>query len=156
MNSFKKILVPIDFTPHSEEALRVASDIAVHYSASITLVYCQEPVEYALPEGAVPYTPPPDQARVLADTFRERLRDATRRAEEMGVWIVNSRLLQGSPSRAIVDFAKTEGFDVIVLGTHGRTGLQHVLMGSVAERVLRTAPCPVMAVKAPQTTKQAA
>jgi nucleotide-binding universal stress UspA family protein len=149
MKTFEKILVPLDFAVHSMEALRVASDVAIHYSASMTLLYVYEPIDYALPEGYVLYTP--EQLAQITTEFETRLAGAKGRAQELGVQQVSTRLLQGSAALEIVDFAKTEGVGLIVLGTHGRKGLAHVLMGSVAERVLRTAPCPVLSVKAPPT-----
>lgn len=153
MNTFTKILVPVDFTPHSDEALRVASDLAQRYGATMTLVYVYEPIDYALPEGYVLYSP--DQLALLTDTFEKRLAEARDEAQGLGARSVDTRLLQGPPAPEIVDFATQHGYDLIVLGTHGRTGLRHVVMGSVAERVLRTARCPVMAVKAPQPARAA-
>ena len=73
--------------------------------------------------------------------------------ENLGVTRVDRRLLQGAAAVEIVELARSADFDLIVMGTHGRTGLKHVLMGSVAERVLRTAPCPVLTVKASENVK---
>lgn len=153
MNTFTKILVPVDFTPHSSEALRVACDLAQRYGAPMTLVYVYEPIDYALPEGYVLYTP--DQLALLTDSFEKRLGEAREQAQLLGAPSVDTRVLQGPPAAEIVDFATEQGYDLIVLGTHGRTGLRHVVMGSVAERVLRTARCPVMAVKAPEAARAA-
>jgi nucleotide-binding universal stress UspA family protein len=154
MKQFQKILVPIDFAPHSAEAVRQAVDIAQHYSASITLVYVYEPADYALPEGYVLYTP--EQISLMSTEFEARLRAARREVEELGVRRVDTRLLTGSAAAEIVAFAEDDGADLIVMGTHGRTGLKHMLMGSVAERVLRTAPCPVLTTKAPEKNQGAA
>jgi nucleotide-binding universal stress UspA family protein len=153
MNAFEKILVPVDFTPHSADAVRMACDVALHYSASITLVHIHEPVDYALPEGYVLYTP--DQLSRLTAEFETRLRGTQRDVEALGVSRVDTRLLQGSAAVEIAELAHSGNFDLIVMGTHGRTGLRHVLMGSVAERVLRTAPCPVLTVKARESSKAA-
>jgi universal stress protein A len=146
MKPFEKMLVPVDFAAHSAEAVRTACDIALHYSASITLVHVHEPVDYALPEGYVLYTP--EQMIRLNAEFESRLRSTLLDVEAMGVSKVSSKLLSGSAPLEIVEFAKSGKFDLIVMGTHGRTGIRHVLMGSVAERVLRTAPCAVLTVKA--------
>lgn len=145
MKSFEKILVPVDFAPHSGEAVRVACDVASRYSASITLAHVHEPVDYALPEGYVLYTP--EQLSRITAELETRLRATQRDVESLGISRVDRRLLQGAAAVELVELARTEGFDLIVMGTHGRTGLKHVLMGSVAERVLRTAPCPVLTVK---------
>ncbi len=146
MKPFEKILVPVDFAPHSAEALRLACDIAQRYSASICLVHVHEPVDYALPEGYVLYTP--DQLSRLNAELENRLRASQREVEALGVSRVDARLLHGSAALEIADFSQHESIDLIVMGTHGRTGLKHVLMGSVAERVLRAAACPVLTVKA--------
>lgn len=148
---FESVLVPVDFAPHSAEAVRVACDVASHYSASITLVHVHEPVDYALPEGYVLYTP--DQLGKITAELENRLSATQRDVENLGISRVERRLLQGAAAVEIVELARSAGFDLIVMGTHGRTGLKHVLMGSVAERVLRTAPCPVLTVKASDASK---
>ena len=146
MKAYEKILVPVDFTSHSAEAIRRAVDLAQHYSASLTLIYVYEPLDYALPEGYALYTP--EQAGQLMGEFKERLRKMVHDLEGLGMSGVESHVLNGSAAIEIVDFAKQNAFDLIIMGTHGRQGLSHLLMGSVAERVLRTAHCPVMTVKA--------
>lgn len=143
---FEKILVPVDFAEHSAEAVRRAADLAQHYSASLTLVYVYEPADYALPEGYVLYTP--EQIGRMTQEFEQRLAATQREVQSVGVGRVTTKLLTGSAATEIVDFARDGGFDLIVMGTHGRKGLTHFLMGSVAERVVRLAPCPVMTVKA--------
>jgi nucleotide-binding universal stress UspA family protein len=148
MKPFEKILVPIDFAPHSAEAVRRAVDLSQHYSAALTLVYVYEPLDYALPEGYALYTP--EQMGHLMEEFRERLSATQRDVEAMGVSRVDRRVLNGGAAAEIVDHAREHDFDLIVMGTHGRQGLSHLLMGSVAERVLRTAHCPVLTVKAPE------
>lgn len=156
MRPFQKILVPVDFAAHSTEAVQRAADIALHYSASLTLLYVYEPIDYALAASAMPGAVPEaypsfsaEQMRDVTSVYEERLRATERDVEALGVSRVNSKLLQGPAAPEIVDFARDNGFDLIVMGTHGRTGLEHLLMGSVAERVLRTAPCPVLTVKLP-------
>jgi nucleotide-binding universal stress UspA family protein len=146
MSIFKNILVPVDFSVHSGEAVRVASDIARQYQASITLVHVHDPLPYALPSEYMMYTP--EQEARMNSEFEKMLATSKRAAESAGAPRVTTRLLHGLPSTCILDFASSGRFDSIVMGTHGRTGLQHALMGSVAERVLRKAPCPVLTVKA--------
>lgn len=146
MKPFEKILVPIDFGLHSTEAIRRAVDVAAHYGASLTLVYVYEPLDYALPEGYALYTP--EQVGQLLEDFRERLRTTAGQVEAMGAQGATHEVLTGSAAGEIVEYARAHAFDLIVMGTHGRRGLSHLLMGSVAERVLRTAPCPVLTVKA--------
>lgn len=148
MKPFEKILVPIDFGLHSAEAMRRAVDVARHYGASLTLVYVYEPLDYALPEGYALYTP--DQVGQLLEDFRDRLRAAAREVQSMGGSGVAHEVLTGPAASEIVEYARSHAMDLIVMGTHGRRGLSHLLMGSVAERVLRTAPCPVLTVKVPE------
>lgn len=153
MAPFKKILVPIDFSPHAEAALEAALSVAKHYDASITLVHVFEPIALALPEGSGFYP-----SAQLTDAMRETQRMLDAKRDELApkagraVEVVQRN---GSPPHEIVDFAKSRGFDLIVLGTHGRTGLAHMLIGSVAERVVRSAPCAVLTVHAPKTATKA-
>ena len=147
MKPFKKILVPSDFSAHSQEALRAAADLSARYEATVTIVHAYEPVAYPLPEGYVVFT-----ATQLADMqtqFEKQLATAKRDALDAGARQVETKQLMGNPAHEVVEYAKQHGFDVIVMGTHGRRGIKHALLGSVAERVLRIAPCPVLIVKAP-------
>ena len=147
MNTFSKIVVPVDFSTHADEAIRTAADLSGRYDASVTLVHVYEPIAYTLPEGYVLCSP-----QQLADLLTELdrlLASAKRDAEAAGARRVETQQLQGVTASEIVEFAKTHGIDLIVMGTHGRTGIRHAMLGSVAERVLRRAPCPVLTVKGP-------
>jgi nucleotide-binding universal stress UspA family protein len=146
MKPFKKILVPVDFSLHSAEAIRTGADLSRRFDAALTLVHVYEPAAYALPEGYVLYTA--QQLADLLSEFEKRLAAAKRDAEAAGGLRVETHQLQGGAAVEIVEFANKNAIDLIVMGTHGRTGLKHALMGSVAERVVRTAPCPVLTLKA--------
>jgi nucleotide-binding universal stress UspA family protein len=146
MTAFSKILVPVDFSAHSDEAIRVAADFSQRYDASVTLAHVYEIVAYALPDGYVLQTPA--QLANLLTEFEKRLSEAKAQAIAAGARRVETVQLQGAPATEIVDYARAQAFDLIVMGTHGRTGLGHALLGSVAERVLRHTPCPVLTVKA--------
>jgi nucleotide-binding universal stress UspA family protein len=148
MKPFKKILVPTDFSVHAEEATRIAVDLSRRYEASIMLVYVYEPVSYALPEGYILYTPP-QLDRMFAE-FDTRLAGAKSAVESAGVGRVETRLLQGFAAGEICELASNGAFDLIVMGTHGRAGFKRLLLGSVAERVVRMAPCPVLTVRLPE------
>jgi nucleotide-binding universal stress UspA family protein len=150
MTRFNKILVPIDYSTHSEEAIRTAVDLAKRYSAPITLVNVYEPIDRLMPE-AYWFLTPDQEARVLA-AFKERLEKTEKQLHDMGAKDVASQLLEGPIAPKIVDYARDRGFDLIVMGTHGRTGVKHFVLGSVAERVLRIAPCAVLVVKAPEAS----
>lgn len=144
MKPFTKILVPVDFSPHSSEAIRVASDLASKYAGSVSLVYVWQPVNYSLPEGYVLYTA--NQLTDLLQRFEKELQTAKQLALEAGAKQVDTKLLEGTPASEIVSHAEKGGYNLIVMGTHGRTGVSHALLGSVAEKVVRKAPCPVLSV----------
>jgi nucleotide-binding universal stress UspA family protein len=145
MSGYKKILVPVDFSIHSAEATRVAADLAKHFDASLTVAYVYDPLAFALPD-AFAMVPQTEIDRLL-DAFRAQLAQSQRQAVDAGAPHVETELLQGFVSGEIVQFANRGEFDLIVMGTHGRTGMQHLVLGSVAERVVRLARCPVLTVK---------
>jgi nucleotide-binding universal stress UspA family protein len=146
--AFDKILVPVDFSEHSSEATRTAIDVAKRYGGSVTFLHVYQPVTYVLPEGFVMYT-----ATQLSDVlteFDKLLEAEQRKAQQAGIDRVAGELVQGVPSTEIVRYAREKGFDLIAMGTHGRTGIKHAVMGSVAERVVRTATCPVLTIRLPK------
>lgn len=145
MEPFSKILVPIDFAPHSAAAVRRAVQLASQSNAELVLAYAYEPVDYPLPEGYAVY--PPQQLEKMTEEFRRRLEAARKDAEAAGARSVTARLLHGNAASSILELAHDEGFDLIVMGTHGRTGVGRWVMGSVAEKVVRGARCPVLTVK---------
>lgn len=149
MKSFGKILVPVDFSACSAEAVRTAADLSRRYDASLTLVHAFEPILYATSEG-YPFVLPGQIESLLADNA-QALDRARQDAETAGAKRVETRALQGHPANEIVDLATKGEFDLIVMGTHGRTGINHALMGSVAEKIVRTAACPVLTVRANPT-----
>ncbi len=146
MTPFSTLLVPIDFAAHSAEAVSRAVDLAKRYDAALLLVYVYEPADYPVPEGYVVYTS--EQLQRITAEIQRRLNAAQRDAEAAGARRVSSRLLQGSAAQAIIDLARDERVDLIVMGTHGRTGVDRWVMGSVAEKVVRGAHCAVLTVKA--------
>jgi nucleotide-binding universal stress UspA family protein len=147
MQPFRSILVPTDFSPYADEAVSTAIDLSLRYSAPLTLVHVLEPVTYAIPDGYMLYTPL--QIRELSLIFERRLAAAKVDAEAAGAQGVETRLLNGAVAPEICEYAKTGKFDLIVMGTHGRRGFQRLILGSVTEKVLRTAGCDVLGVHAP-------
>jgi glycine betaine transporter len=139
--STKKILVATDFSAGSDEALAHAIDLAKQTGASLDLVHILEPEVEGFPFGAPYYGDFGDQL-----TFIDR--ELAARADKVasaGLWC-HTRMIEGRAFEAIVDRARVLGADLIVVGTHGRTGLSHVLMGSVAERVVQHSTCPVLTI----------
>ena len=145
MEGISKILVPTDFSTHASQALHFAVDMARRYEASIDLIHVFETFTYILPDGYVFMGA--ENFDLLMDQFRKQLETARQSALELGAKVVETTLLQGSPSQEIVRCAKDRNSDLIIMGTHGRQGINHFLIGSVAERVVRTAPCPVLTVR---------
>jgi nucleotide-binding universal stress UspA family protein len=146
---FRKILVPVDFSEHSQLALETAAELSRSYQASLTLVYVYEPMAVAVPEGYLLFSE--SQLNRMFEEFQQGLAQQKQAAEAAGALRVETQLLHGFAGGEILTFAQQGAFDLIVMGTHGRRGLSHAFLGSVAERVLRSAPCPVLTVRARQS-----
>ena len=143
MTLFQKILLPTDFSDHANEALGYATHLAQTHAGSLCLVHTYDLVPYALPEGPILDDV---QLEAMRTAFRKQLDLLRRQAEAAGVSRVETLLLQGQAASEIVRLASEQHFDLIVMGTHGRTGLTHLLLGSVTEKVVRRAPCPVLTI----------
>lgn len=139
-----KILVPTDFSPSSEPALDLAVELARSTGASLTLLHVYNPTPYEIPEG-MPISGIVNVDGVIAE-FRKLLERSKTKAEQAGAARVDAVLQQGTAYAEIVRLAEQRGYGLIVMGTHGRTGFAHMLLGSVAEKVVRKAPCPVVTV----------
>jgi len=139
----KRILVPTDFSTASIKALRYAAPFAEKFGATICLVHVAEPAPFVNDLANVPLIRS-DAAE--AQDARARLISLARQEIEELI-PVNPQVRFGQPSHEIVDLAKSLKTDLIIMATHGRTGLKHVLLGSTAERVVRYAPCPVLVVR---------
>jgi nucleotide-binding universal stress UspA family protein len=144
MTLFKKILVATDFSAHATAATQLACELAQQSEAALCLVHVYDTLPFALPEGSTIY----DVASLarLREDLTKQLAAAQRSALERGVRQVETKLIEGQPYREIVRAAEEWGAQLIVTGTHGRSGMAHLLLGSVAERVARKAPCPVVVV----------
>ena len=147
MVPFRTILVAHDFSKHAREALEHARELAKVTGADLHLLH-------ALVEPIVVFPPAVPGAAAAAVQGAELMLESRRAAEaslaaiERGLGTeCQSHLAVGSPVAAICEMAGELGADLIVMGTHGRTGLVHMLLGSVAERTLRRAPCPVLTVR---------
>jgi nucleotide-binding universal stress UspA family protein len=144
-----RILVPVDFSPHSDAAVAYGARLAARLNATIHLLHVVEDPFLTGAWSADLYIP--DVGRMIESAVtsaRQRLETIVPVAGAHGA-PVTADVVVGAPSKAIPDYAETNGFDLILMGTHGRTGLTHALLGSVAERVLRHAPCAVLTLKGP-------
>jgi nucleotide-binding universal stress UspA family protein len=149
MNQRKQVLVAVDFSESSKGALDTAAALLGSEAAIDLLHVWDGPVVFA-PEMVVG---DPDSFLTLAEVADERSRSGMQSfaeaARKRGVRIRGVHRIQGEASGAICQFAKDNGYDLIAMGTHGRSGIQHLLVGSVAEKVLRHAPVPVLTVRTP-------
>jgi nucleotide-binding universal stress UspA family protein len=145
MAGFRKILVPVDFSAHSSKALELAIELAKISAGKIHLLHCYQ-INFAT---ISPY------GIVIPESFERELRDAA--TKQIAIWRdrVKAKDIEADtevspvfPSEAIAITAERIGADLIVMGTRGLSGLKHVMLGSVAERTVRTASCPVLTVKA--------
>ena len=137
----KKIHCPIDFSENSKHSLGYALTLAKYFHAELILVYVVDSAMMVLLSGGLTQQIEKDQVERLENWSKE-IKETHNR--------VSVRFVYGTPFLEIVKLARAEDADMIVMGTHGRTGLAHVLIGSVAEKVVRMAPCPVLTVKHPE------
>ncbi len=145
MLEIRKILCPTDFSDHSKEALGHAAQIAKAMDAELVVAHIIEPVTYPFAYG----TPPISEINYELD-LRERataeLQPIVQGLADDGIK-ASSLVESGTAWLRLSDLVREHDFDLIVLATHGYTGVKHVLMGSTAERVVRHCPCPVLTVK---------
>ena len=155
-NTITNILVPVDFSPHAEYAFTYATRLAERFGAKLALLYVVDDSFVTGGWSSEIYVPnvPELMENLIADADR-RLATLKASAAALGL-TAETAVIRGRPAHAIVEHAKNGGFDLIVMGTHGRTGVSHVVMGSVAERVLRKAPCPVLTVRGTEAVETSA
>jgi universal stress protein A len=138
------ILVPTDFSAEATEAARRAVELARDLEASVCLLHVyQFPVE-VLPDGSTLMFRPSEIEEML-DGFERQL-DALKATVDDGETLITTRLEEGNTAARILEIADQSTFDLIVMGTHGRGGVRRLLLGSVAETVVRRANCPVMTI----------
>ncbi len=143
---WKRICCPIDFSDASRAAMEVASDLARRFGAGLMLLHAYPIPGYTFPDGSVVASP--KMMQDLADQAEKHLEEWRVEAEKLvGPGRVTAEKAVGEPAAEILEVAKARGADLVVMGTHGRTGLEHALMGSIAERVVRRAHCPVLTVR---------
>lgn len=144
MKDFEMILCAVDFSEASECALELAVDLARRHRAQLTVAHVHELPPAAANEVLV--SPPElfEEAIRVAERELERTRARAQRLTESPV---RAALLHGPPAEALVTWGREHPCDVIVVGTHGRSGLKRMVLGSVAEKVVRTAPCTVVVAR---------
>lgn len=143
--ALRKILVPIDFSEYSKKALHYAIPFARQFHAKILLLYVVEPTIYPadFSFGQIGMPNVENELRVKGEQELQELI-----AEEIkGVVPAEGLVKVGLPFVEVVSYAKEEGIELIIVATHGHTGVEHVLFGSTAEKIVRKAPCPVLVVR---------
>jgi nucleotide-binding universal stress UspA family protein len=133
------ILFPTDFSAYSDDAFEVARALAREFQARLVVLHVAPPMVVVFGEGVLPAEPTPHP-----EALKERLQQVYTAEPPVRI---EHRLTEGEAAPEILRMADEVGCDLIVMGTHGRTGLQRMVMGSVAEQVVRKAKCPVLTVK---------
>ncbi len=148
MIDLRRILVPTDFSKFSDNALTYAVAFADKFGAELHLLHVVQDLALFIPPevAAAPVTAPVDQLTTAAQAALDR----AVREHNLQRFNVRSEVREGNPFAEIVRLAKERDIDLIIMGTHGRAGLAHVLLGSVTEKVVRKAPCPVLTVRHPE------
>lgn len=146
---YERILVPTDGSKATERAIRNAVDIASQYDATVHALYVVDASVYSSIEAG---------ADIVIESLQQEgqtaIEEVTARARAAGVE-TESAVVSGSAHRAILDYADEEAIDLIVMGTHGRTGIDRYLLGSVTEKVVRSADVPVLTVRMSEETAEA-
>ena len=146
MIEIRSILAPTDFSAHSERAVRYACGLAERLGAELHLLHVLSEILPAGPDPLLMPVMPPEYYEENEERARETLGRLLQPAWGSPRSVVTA-VRWGSPVEAIVAYAVDLKVDLIVIATHGRTGLSHVLLGSVAERIVREAPCPVLTIR---------
>jgi nucleotide-binding universal stress UspA family protein len=145
MIQLKRVLAPVDFSDCSERAIEYAQELCEKYNAELHLLHVLEVQVTSTPQFTMGLAVP-DLQEESSKLAQEELK-----AYPDKDWAAAHRVVRvtvpGSPFVEIVKYAREQQIDLMVLGTHGRTGLSHVFLGSVAENVIRQAPCPVLVVR---------
>lgn len=140
---FKKILCPIDYSDCSINALGYAVKMAIRDSARLYLIYVNE---HVFDYGGLKFSPEKDLDPDTVVRMKKKLMD--RIPEDIREYIrVETLITMGIPVNEIIKVAKRKKVDIIVMGTHGRNGIAHMVIGSVAEEVIRISPCPVLCIR---------
>ena len=156
MTKIQSILVPVDFSPSSRAALDHAMYLAGKFGSKVTVLHSWDLPGYLHPDltvwsGDVSASLMEHARKDAEQCMVEFLDDAKLSDDER----VSSRVVSGAPYSSVIAAIEEGGYDLVIMGTHGRTGVAHLVMGSVAEKVVRHCPCPVMTVRAAEAPAEA-
>jgi nucleotide-binding universal stress UspA family protein len=146
VSRFRTLLVPIDFSDSASRTIELAVEMARGARATLHLLHA-----YEVPLGTIPpygVAVPESLLAQVRDAAARRLEKAAHQVTAAGL-PCETHVVHGPAADAIVEAAERLGADLVVMGTHGHTGLKHALLGSVAERTVRGAPCPVLTIRTP-------
>jgi universal stress protein A len=150
----RKILVAVDFSDSSETALDLAAKLASSMGGDVDLLHAWDVPVFLGPDAMIGYSATAQPlARHIAQQARQQMDACIQRAKERGISIHGSFVLEGNIAHTICEKAENGEYDLLVLGTRGRTGLSHLLLGSVAETVVRHSTVPVLTVRSPLPQK---
>ena len=150
MIAMKNVLVATDFGEAADSAFAYGRELAARFGATLHVLHVAENVNITA-FGAETYASfAPDLQRDIEASAHRRLNDLLGAGGPQDVRMIPAVMTSGSPAFAIIDYANDHEIDLIIMGTHGRGTLGHFLMGSVAERVVRLAGCPVLTVRQPE------
>lgn len=142
-----KVLVPIDFSDYSKSALKYSITFAKQFNAELILIYVVEPVIYP-PDFSMGQIAIPSVNTEWDERAREELNKLAK--NEIPADLKSKTVIKtGKPFVEIIDTASEEDVDIIIIATHGHSGVEHILFGSTAEKVVRKAPCPVLTLREP-------
>jgi nucleotide-binding universal stress UspA family protein len=150
---FSKIVVPVDFSEYTDEILAYASEIANRFNASVHLIHVIPTMDYFTPYES--FMAAEYMESMQKDVKGEIAKQLESAAAEVTAASVTKSVRTGSAFIEITEYADSVGADLIVMGTHGRGGLEHMLLGSVAEKVVRKSSCPVLTIRPGQKHRKA-
>ena len=150
MIALNHILVATDFGPESETAVHYGRALAQRFGAALHVLHVTEDLFARAMDGYAFAGVSPDVQEEIARAVRQRTEDQLTDEDRRELRATAATVSSNDPAGAIVTYATAQAIDLIVLGTHGRGALAHLVMGNVAERVVRNAPCPVLTVKHPE------
>lgn len=142
---WKRILCPVDFSETARAAMETAIELSGRFDAELVLVHAYPIPGYTFPDGSAVASS--RMLQDLSDEAARHLEEWRDLAVKAGAKRVSVETAVGDPAGEIVRVAQESRIDLVVMGTHGRTGIEHALMGSIAERVVRRAKCPVLTVR---------
>lgn len=145
--NIKRVLVPIDFSDYSKNSLKYAVKMVSSFNADLVLIYVVEPVIYP-PDFSMGQIAIPSIDTEVDKRAFEELNNLARTEIPAGIKC-KSIIKTGKPFLEIIETAREEDIDLIIMASHGHTGVEHILFGSTAEKVVRKAPCPVLTVRDP-------